>query len=211
MSSKTVPEYRKILGKVEGLQRGFTSGTCALAASMGALLLLKGELSSDTNADTNEAVVEVVVGKGLKLPLPVYGLSLVDGVSRCCIIKDSGDDDDVTDGKLFCAELNWEPEGEFIIEGGPGIGRITREGLPLKPGEWAINPGPRRMIKRNLEPLLPEEAAGSELKYLSPKVRNLPGKHGIPASASKGEYQLSEPPVSSNPGSESAYKPLSLC
>lgn len=209
MSSETSREYRRILGKVEGLQRGFTSGTCALAAAKGALLLLRGDIP----ADRRDAVVEVTIGKGLTLPLPVTGLSLdtVDqagageGFARCGIYKDSGDDDDDTNGALFCAAVNWEAEGEFIIQGGPGIGRVTREGLPVKPGDWAINPGPRRMIRRNLEPLLPA-GKGICITLSVPEGKELARKTWNPRIGIEGGISIIGTSGVIEPRSEAAYK-----
>ena len=201
MSSDPVPEYRKILGQVEGLQRGFTTGTCALAAAKGALLLLKGEIP----AEREEAVVEVTVKKDLCLPLPVIGLSLQDGTAHCAIVKDSGDDDDITHGKLFCAAVSWEEEGTFIIEGGPGIGRITREGLPLKPGEWAINPGPRRMIRKNLESLLPS-GRGIRISLSVPEGGELARQTWNPRIGIEGGISIIGTSGVIEPRSAAAYK-----
>ncbi len=205
MRSDQIPEYRRILGKVEGLQRGFTSGTCALAAAKGALLLLKGDIP----AGSREAVVEVTIGKGLTLPLPVKGLSLTSAASgtigQCGIVKDSGDDEDDTNGKLFCASVSWEKEGMFIIEGGPGIGRVTREGLPVKPGEWAINPGPRRMIKKNLVPLLPP-GRGIRITLSVPEGEALARKTWNPRIGIVGGISIIGTSGVIEPRSEAAYK-----
>ncbi|MCK5197791.1 MAG: cobalt-precorrin-5B (C(1))-methyltransferase, partial [Spirochaetales bacterium] len=79
-----VPSYRQVLGKVEGLQRGFTSGTCAQAASKAAAqMLLTGEICQD---------VTVTLKGGLELTIPVTGQELREDSASCGIIKDSGDD-----------------------------------------------------------------------------------------------------------------------
>ena len=138
--------YREVLGKVEGLQRGFTSGTCAQAVARGAAeLLLSGEIRPD---------VRVRLRKGLELTLPLIHQKISEGSAFCGILKDSGDDDDITHGKEFCAEVSWSDDPGIHLEGGKGIGRVTREGLSTPVGEAAINPNPRRMIKSALEPLL---------------------------------------------------------
>ena len=67
-----------------------------------------------------------------------------------CSSKDSGDDPDVTDGILVFAEVSQLAEG-IVIEGGEGIGRVTRPGLACAVGEAAINPGPRNMIASSLQ------------------------------------------------------------
>ena len=135
------------LGRTGGLRRGFTTGTCAAAAAKAAaMMLLSGrEISS----------VEISLPGGGSLHLPLEERSVSPDRARCAVRKDSGDDPDVTDGMLISAEaLPGETPG-VAISGGPGIGRITRDGLPLPVGEWAINPVPRRMIRESIEPLLP--------------------------------------------------------
>ncbi len=144
--------YREVLGKVEGLQRGFTSGTCAQAVSRGAAeMLLSGEVCP---------VITVTLKGGLELTLPLVHQDIRENSAFCGIIKDSGDDTDITNGKEFCAEVSWSDCPGVEILGGKGVGRVTREGLPVPVGEAAINPNPRKMIRNALEPLLEDPAAG---------------------------------------------------
>ncbi len=141
--------YRDVLGKVEGLQRGFTSGTCAQAASKAAAqMLISGEICRD---------VSVVLKGGLQLIIPVTGQVIGETSASCSVIKDSGDDSDVTHGKEFCAEVSYCDKQGIFISGGKGVGTVTREGLPIAPGQSAINPNPLKMIRRSLEPLLPKK------------------------------------------------------
>lgn len=139
--------YRDVLGKVEGLQRGFTSGTAAQAASKAALLML---ISKDLIHE-----VSVTLNGGLNLVLPVINQSLSEESASCGIIKDSGDDSDITHGHEFRADVQWSLIPGIEIIGGTGVGTVTKEGLPVKPGHPAINPNPRRMILGDLEAILP--------------------------------------------------------
>lgn len=132
----------------EGLRKGFTTGTCAAAAARGAAeALVKGEFPSS---------VAVTLPGGQSLTIPLEEPSFTERGARCAVRKDSGDDPDVTDGMLIFAEAYFRDEPGVGISGGTGIGRVTRKGLPVPPGEWAINPGPRAMIEAALDGLDPE-------------------------------------------------------
>jgi cobalt-precorrin-5B (C1)-methyltransferase len=140
--------YRDVLGKVEGLQRGFSSGTCAQAASKAAAqMLLSGKICQE---------VTVTLKGGLELTIPVTGQEIGESSASCGIIKDSGDDTDITHRKEFRSKVTLTGKDGIFIVGGEGVGTVTREGLPIAPGQPAINPNPLRMIRRSLEPLLPE-------------------------------------------------------
>jgi cobalt-precorrin-5B (C1)-methyltransferase len=73
------------------------------------------------------------------------------------VVKDSGDDPDVTDGIKVFSDVSWSDEGEVIIEAGEGVGRVSKPGLAVEVGRAAINPTPRSMIERDLTELLPPE------------------------------------------------------
>ncbi|MDA3809417.1 MAG: cobalt-precorrin-5B (C(1))-methyltransferase CbiD [Spirochaetaceae bacterium] len=139
--------YREVLGKVEGLQRGFTSGTCAQAAAKGAMLMLLSKKKE------NEVLVKLK--GGMELTIPLIGQIFSEKSVSCGVIKDSGDDSDISHGKEFRAEVQWIDTPGISILGGKGVGTVTLPGLPVAPGEAAINPNPLRMINRELEPLLP--------------------------------------------------------
>ena len=120
------------------LRRGFTTGTCAAAASKAAaVMLLTGrELHS----------VCLVTPAGIGLDLPLEDVERGDGFASCAVRKDSGDDPDVTNGLLVYARVEKTAAPGIILEGGAGIGRVTKPGLDQKVGEAAINSTPRRMI-----------------------------------------------------------------
>ena len=125
------------------LRCGYTTGTCATAAAVAAAhALLCGE-----NADK----VLVTLPSGESLEIEVDDTVRVQGGVRCGVIKDAGDDPDVTHGIKISAEVCLITEQSVRIDGGKGVGRVTGPGLQCKPGEAAINPAPRRMITQNLK------------------------------------------------------------
>ena len=121
------------------LRFGYTTGTCAAAAAKAAAILL---LTGDAPGS-----VPIRTPKGIDLDLPVLEPVRGDGFASCAIRKDSGDDPDVTDGVLVFARAAFDPEPGVRIDGGVGVGRVTKPGLKQKVGEAAINPVPREMIR----------------------------------------------------------------
>ncbi len=120
------------------LRCGYTTGTCACAAAKAAAqMLLSGK-------DVLEVNVETPMGVHLQLPVEKIVRS-AESVS-CAIKKDSGDDPDVTNGIYIYAEVSHFTGKKVIIDGGIGIGRITKKGLQRTIGEAAINPVPLKMI-----------------------------------------------------------------
>lgn len=135
-----------------GLRLGFTTGSCAAAAAKaGTQMLLSGD---------EVRQVRLVTPKGIELYLDVEEIRRSSGSVRCGVRKYSGDDPDVTDGLLICAEVKKEePEAPLLaltgseqedrirISGGEGVGRVTRPGLEQPVGEAAVNKIPRQMIR----------------------------------------------------------------
>ena len=127
------------------LRYGYTTGSCAAAASKAAAaMLLSGKEIS---------YVELHTPKGIDLRLEVLDISREDNAVSCAIQKDGGDDPDVTNGILIYAKVSREPadEAQIIIDGGIGVGRVTKPGLEQPVGAAAINKVPRQMIRKNLE------------------------------------------------------------
>lgn len=127
------------------LRYGYTTGSCAAAASKAAAaMLLSGKEIS---------YVELHTPKGIDLRLEVLDISREDNTVSCAIQKDGGDDPDVTNGILIYAKVSREPadEAQIIIDGGVGVGRVTKPGLEQPVGAAAINKVPRQMIRENLE------------------------------------------------------------
>lgn len=119
------------------LRLGITTGTCAAAAAKACAIMLLDKKK------INE--VKLFLPGGEDKTLEIMDVSIVDTAVSCCTIKDAGDDPDVTDGLKIYSKVKKIEKG-IIIEGGIGVGRVTRPGLPCKVGEPAINPVPRRMI-----------------------------------------------------------------
>lgn len=89
--------------------------------------------------------------KGIRLLLDLIDVQAGEGFVSCAVQKDAGDDPDVTDGVLVYAKVSRSEAPGIWIDGGEGVGRAAREGLAFAVGEAAINEGPRRMIRQELE------------------------------------------------------------
>ncbi len=126
------------------LKRGWTTGACAAGAARAAFeALLTGQFPDP---------VPVALPKGLRPEFALAKHELGPDFARAGIVKDAGDDPDVTHGALIVATVRLAPPGEGIsFMAGEGVGAVTRPGLPLPVGEPAINPAPRTMIRANLE------------------------------------------------------------
>lgn len=140
------------------LRHGYTTGACAAAAAKGAALQLRDQRRVES--------VELLLPAGLSAVFPLRGQRFDATSAACCVVKDAGDDPDVTHGCEVWAEVRAETGGlaegdrplhqeerspllrspSVVIAGGVGIGRVTKPGLAVPAGEWAINPVPRRMI-----------------------------------------------------------------
>lgn len=127
------------------LRSGFTTGTCATAAAKAATLALLGHSSLKE--------VSLYLPSGEAVTLPVHAIiKNPDHSFTAIVIKDAGDDADVTDGIEIHANASLTPQvGEIDIQAGKGIGKVTKPGLQVPVGQAAINPKPRQMIKDNLK------------------------------------------------------------
>jgi cobalt-precorrin-5B (C1)-methyltransferase len=125
---------------VAPLRRGWTTGTCAAAAAKAAYAaLITGEFLDP---------VEVTLPRGEKPGFALAMTRMADGAATAGVVKDAGDDPDVTHGALVCATVRAGAAGGGVIfRAGAGVGTVTRAGLPVAVGEPAINPVPRRMIR----------------------------------------------------------------
>ncbi|WP_136656471.1 cobalt-precorrin-5B (C(1))-methyltransferase [Nitratireductor sp. XY-223] len=122
------------------LRRGWTTGACATAATKAALTaLITGEFPDP---------VSIVLPKGQEPAFPLAFESLGDGYASAGIVKDAGDDPDVTHGATVISSVRPLPPGSGIrFAAGGGVGTVTLPGLPLEVGEPAINPVPRQMMQ----------------------------------------------------------------
>lgn len=126
------------------LRMGYTTGSCAAAASKAAAVMLLGEKPVES--------VYLMTPKGIGLTLEVLEVKMEPGRVSCAIRKDAGDDPDVTDGMLIFAEVKKldSDSGTILVDGGEGIGRVTKPGMNQPVGAAAINSVPRRMIAQSL-------------------------------------------------------------
>ena len=128
------------------LRFGYTTGSCAAAAAKAAAwMLLTGQKKEE---------ISLITPKGVALTLPVLDITTEQNRVSCAIRKDSGDDPDVTNGTLIYAEVTAKEEPGIAIDGGFGVGRVTKPGLDQSVGSAAINSVPRQMIRENLEEVL---------------------------------------------------------
>ncbi|WP_084536726.1 cobalt-precorrin-5B (C(1))-methyltransferase [Azospirillum halopraeferens] len=126
------------------LRYGWTTGTCAAAAAGAAAAALFGGGFPDP--------VTVTLPGGQTPSFALARAERGDGWAAAGVIKDAGDDPDVTHGALVCARVSrGAPGGGVTFRAGEGVGTVTRPGLPLAVGEPAINPVPRAMIRRAVE------------------------------------------------------------
>lgn len=134
------------------LRYGYTTGTCAAAAAKAATrMLLTGQRIASVCVDTP---------KGISLTLLLSDIELSDTMAVCAVQKDAGDDADCTDNIRIFATVRYCAGDRIVIEGGTGIGRVTRPGLEQPVGSAAINSVPRAMIQK--EVLAELAAAGYE-------------------------------------------------
>lgn len=130
------------------LRHGYTTGACAAAAAKGAAAMLRsGGIAKD---------VEIILPAGERVLFTLHGQEIADNGARCFVVKDAGDDPDVTNGAEIHAEVERLPGSGLLIQGGRGVGRVTKPGLAVPPGEWAINPVPRKMISESIREIFPE-------------------------------------------------------
>ena len=120
------------------LKKGITTGTCAAAAAKAAaIFLLTGE---------RVKTVAVTLPAGKSVTVDVAKTEMRDGAAVCSVVKYSGDDPDITDGITVRAAVT-KTDGGIMIDGGEGVGRVTKSGLDREVGEAAINSVPRGMIR----------------------------------------------------------------
>jgi cobalt-precorrin-5B (C1)-methyltransferase len=127
------------------LRRGWTTGACATAAARAAYEAL---ITERTPPDP----VEIALPGGRRVAFALAVFERIGDSVMAGVVKDAGDDPDVTHGAMICATVRRNPAGVGVtFLAGAGVGTITRPGLPLPPGEPAINPVPRAMMRQTIE------------------------------------------------------------
>ena len=124
------------------LRLGYTTGSCAAAAAKAAAFMLLTGRRKDT--------IDLLTPKGIRLHLTVEEIKITSSEVSCAIRKDSGDDPDATRGTLVFARVRKTDAPGVLIDGGAGVGRVTKRGLDQPVGAAAINSVPRRMIEENV-------------------------------------------------------------
>jgi cobalt-precorrin-5B (C1)-methyltransferase len=154
------------------LKSGFTTGTAAAAAAKGALLLLL-----TAHAPTR---VDIRLLTGDMISIPIHSSEIIGhSEAVCMVIKDAGDDPDVTHHAEIGARIKRTgDETDIAIIGGIGVGQVTKPGLEIPPGHPAINPGPRRMITEAVRDVLHEHGSDMSLsvEIFVPKGQELARK-----------------------------------
>lgn len=165
------------------LKGGYTTGACLAAGAKAGAMIMQGEDPGDR--------VDIVALDGTPLQIPIASVELLDHGVKVEIIKDAGDDPDITNGTSvfitfsFLAQEQLQPVygqsilyKQILFEAGQGIGHATKPGLSLAVGEPAINPGPRQLVYNSIKDIIGDKAclvrvdipAGTELatKTLNP-------------------------------------------
>jgi cobalt-precorrin-5B (C1)-methyltransferase len=132
----------------DNLKSGYTTGACAAAASRGALLALIAQ------RPVSDVVVRLPAGTAVTFQL--HSCVFTETTASASVIKNAGDDPDVTHRAEICARVTWGTNPGVAFQRGVGVGLVTKKGLPVPPGEPAINPAPRKLIADTIEELLTE-------------------------------------------------------
>ncbi len=143
----------------KAMRSGYTTGACMAAGVKAGLLFLAGEYCES---------VTLTALDGTPLTIPVKEVQAVEGGARTEIVKDSGDDPDITNGvSVFTTIRRLAPGRGLVFRAGPGIGRVTKPGLSVPPGEPSINPGPRQLVQ-NVVAEFPDESGDLEVEVSIP-------------------------------------------
>lgn len=148
MTHKTGLEDYYIIRNNKKMRFGYTTGTCAAAASKAAAqMLLSGEEIGE---------IPFLTPKGILLNLEILHIEKGEDFVSCAVRKDAGDDPDMTDGlEIFC-RVKKIRDSKIVLDGGPGVGRVTKKGLEQPVGNAAINKVPRSMILKAAEDVCSE-------------------------------------------------------
>jgi cobalt-precorrin-5B (C1)-methyltransferase len=130
------------------MRHGYTTGSNATAATKAALLsLIRQEAVTEAN---------ILLPIGERVTFYMENVSFTADSATASVIKDAGDDPDATHKALIVSTVSWKDEPGVTLDGGVGVGRVTKPGLPVPVGEAAINPVPRRMILGTAQEVLEE-------------------------------------------------------
>ena len=137
------------MGEIQKLRNGFTTGTCATASAKAAVLSIIKQQKIE--------VVDVTLPKGNSIKIKIKNCEFSINSARCSVIKDGGDDPDVTHRAEIVVDVHLnENINQIEIDGGEGVGIVTKPGLGLEIDKPAINPVPKQMINENLKGIAKE-------------------------------------------------------
>jgi len=140
------------------LRRGWTTGACATAAARAAFEALVADAPPPDP-------VEIALPSGRRVCFALGMFERGDDFARAGVVKDAGDDPDVTHGALVCATARRASPGAGVLfAAGEGVGTVTRPGLPLPPGEPAINPVPRAMLREAIAEAAAKFGVGADAR-----------------------------------------------
>lgn len=142
------------------MRYGYTTGSCAAAAAKACAIMLKNKEKIHK--------VSIDTPKGWPIDLDVLDVKIEDHMVTCAIRKDGGDDPDKTHNMLIYAQVKFIKEPIIKITGGTGVGLVTAHGLQIPKGEYAINPVPRQMIKKEVTQVL-GSSQGALVKIFAPE------------------------------------------
>ena len=152
------------------LRCGYTTGSCATAAAKAATIMLLNDITLES--------VDIMTPKGIKINIPINSIERGKDYCKVSVIKDGGDDPDVTHGLEIFALVERQVEG-FTLVGGEGVGVVTKEGLFIAKGLHAINPTPRKTIEEAVRSNLPPiwlKKNGIKVTISVPKGREIAKK-----------------------------------
>jgi cobalt-precorrin-5B (C1)-methyltransferase len=178
------------------LRRGYTTGTAAAGAAKAATQVLYSDKTiSEVKVDTPAEIV---------VDLEIKDIKKSEKMVSCTVIKDGGDDPDITDGLEIVVEAGRFDNG-IQIKGGQGVGMVTKPGLAVEVGKAAINPVPRQMITEEVKKVLPANT-GVELKIKVPQGEEIAQKTFNPRLGIKGGISILGTTGIVEPMSKKAYK-----
>ncbi len=149
------------------LRTGFTTGACTTAAAVAAVRALR------TQAAQASVTITLPIGREATFPVKRCEFTLASAV--CAVVKDAGDDPDVTDKAELTVSAAWSKEAGIHLMRGDGVGKVTKEGLGIPVGEISITPVPRKHLLDNLARELGDETRGLDVTI------SVPGGEGMAA------------------------------
>ncbi len=180
------------------LRKGVTTGACAQAAAKACAIMLVKQRKVKS--------VEVELPNGEKKKFLLIEQRFDRDYAKCSVIKDAGDEDDVTDGIKICCEVRRTDVKGLTIKGGCGVGVVTKLGLAVPVGEYAINPVPRQIILRDVRSILPVDKEGFIVEITVPEGEKIARKTYNPRLGIKDGISIIGTTGIVEPKSQEAYK-----